>query len=172
VTVRIRSEAPADAPAVRRVHQRAFAPSPAEARLVELLRSAGKAAVSLVATFDGQVAGHILFSSVSIEHAPARLRGLGLAPLGVLPEHQGKGIGSALVREGLRACMSLGCAVVVVLGEPSYYSRFGFARAGDFGLANEYGADDAFMAMELEKGALQQVKGLVTYAAEFAAAGA
>jgi putative acetyltransferase len=92
---------------------------------------------------------------------------VGLAPVGVLPEHQGRGIGTQLIREGLQACREVGYGATVVLGEPGYYSRFGFERASGKGLGNEYGADDHFMVVELSNRALDGVSGTVRYREEF-----
>ena len=166
----IRSEHPDDVAAIRNVNERAFG-SPGEAELVDMLRAANKVAVSLVAQRDDQVVGHILFSPITVANAPGSCRGVGLAPMSVLPEFQNTGIGSRLVREGLVACRQAGYEVVVVLGHINYYPRFGFARAKDFGLDNEYEAVDAFMALELNKGALKEISGLVKFAPEFQEAG-
>jgi putative acetyltransferase len=87
--------------------------------------------------------------------------------MSVLPEFQNRGIGSRLVREGLEACRQRDYEVVVVLGHIDYYPRFGFVRAKDRGLDNEYDAVDAFMVMELRKGVLERIHGLVKYAPEF-----
>jgi putative acetyltransferase len=143
---------------VHAVHASAF-PSDVEARLVDALRRNNHATISLVATVAGEVVAHVLFSPVS----PGR--GLGLAPLAVRPEFQKQGIGSALVRAGLAAAAH---DYVVVLGDPAYYGRFGFRRARDFDLDNQYGAGDEFMALELRPGALAGVRGLVQYSPEFA----
>jgi len=166
-TVTIRRERVDDVASIRHVIEHAF-DTTAEANLVERLRAGDKAVVSLAAERAGQVVGHILFSPVSVTHAPQTFRAVGLAPLSVLPEFQQTGIGSALVRDGLAACQEAGCDAVVVLGHVDYYRRFGFSRASDVGLDNEYGATDAFMVMELRSGALQGVGGLVRYAEEFA----
>ena len=91
--------------------------------------------------------------------------------MSVLPEFQNRGIGSRLVREGLAACQEAGYDIVVVLGHVGYYPRFGFAQAKDFGLDSEYEATDAFMVLELTKGALAAVSGLVRFAPEFNEAG-
>ena len=91
--------------------------------------------------------------------------------MSVLPEFQKTGIGSQLVRHGLAACQRAGCDVVVVLGHVQYYPRFGFSRAKDHGLENEYQAEDAFMVLELKKGVLQTIGGLVQFAPEFREAG-
>jgi putative acetyltransferase len=84
----------------------------------------------------------------------------------VLPGHQRRGIGSELIRQGLAACRDEGYGFVVVLGHPEYYPRFGFWRAGEAGLANEYGADEAFMVLELASGGLPPA-GLVQYGPDF-----
>jgi putative acetyltransferase len=132
---------------------------------VEALRQAGKATISLVADLRGSIVGHVLFSPVSVEQEPAR--GLGLAPVAVHPEWQRTGIGTALVQAGLAAAKARDFGFVVVLGAPAYYRRFGFSTASVFGLQNEYGADDPFMALELKPNALAGVSGLVKYAPEF-----
>ncbi len=161
----IRPEKPADVAAIRAIYALAF-PSDDEGRLVEALRAANKLAISLVAEDGGQVVGHIAFSPVSVAGGSV---GLGLAPLAVTPSHQRQGIGGRLVREGLLAAVRCGVGFVVVLGHPDYYPRFGFARASAVGLDNEYGADEAFMVLELRPRALPADGGLVKYGAEFAA---
>ncbi len=92
---------------------------------------------------------------------------VGLAPVGVVPEYQGRGIGSRLIREGLRVCGEAGYGAAVVLGRPGYYCRFGFERASGRDLDNEYGVDEHFMVVELSKGALNGVGGSVRYREEF-----
>lgn len=167
--IEIRNETPDDLPAVREVNERAFG-GPREAALVDMLRSANKALISLVALDQGRIVGHILFSSVTVAEAPANFRGVGLAPMSVLPEFQNKGIGSRLVREGLEACKREGYHAVVVLGHTRFYPRFGFLRAKDHGLDNEYNATDAFMVLDLREGVLGKIRGLVKYAPEFSEA--
>lgn len=159
----VRAECAGDAAAIARVVEAAF-PGPAEARLVEALRGAGRLAVSLVAEVEGEVVGHIAFSPVCVAGAGD---GLGLAPLAVLPAHQRRGVGAALVRAGLAACAAAG--FVVVLGDPAYYARFGFAPASRWGLSDEYGGGEAFQAIELRSGAIPTGACLVRYADEFAA---
>ncbi|WP_437729706.1 GNAT family N-acetyltransferase [Sorangium sp. So ce1335] len=162
----IRSERAGDEASIRAVHLAAF-PSAMEADLVDRLRAAGRAVVSLVAEIDGAIVGHVLFSPVAIAGPGAPGGGLGLAPLAVSPGFQGRGVGSALAREGIAACRGAGCAFAVVLGEPAYYARFGFTKASLFGLGNEYAADEEFMALELAAGALKGARGVVTYSPEF-----
>lgn len=163
----IRPEQPSDVDAVHAIHASAF-PTDAEARLVDALRAAGRLSVSLVAVDACRVVGHVAFSPVSVEGVAG---GLGLAPLAVIPDCQHQGIGGHLVRDGLAAAARSGAGFVVVLGHPEYYPRFGFRRAGEVGLSNEYGADEAFMVLELQPGSLPTGGGLVTYGAEFAALG-
>ena len=146
------------------MHVAAF-PSPLESRLVDALRAAGKAVVSLVAELDGSVIGHVLFSDVSI--ARGARRGIGLAPVAVLPRVQRRGIGTRLIHAGLTRVAELGYDVAVVLGEPAYYRRFGFETAGRFGLTNDYGAEEPFMALALRPDGLLGASGRVTYQPEF-----
>jgi putative acetyltransferase len=164
--LQIRAEKTPDAAGIRAVHLAAFAPRTNEADLVDLLRGAGQASVLLVAISDGRLAGHVLFSPVTLSPAVPRLlgvRGLGLAPLAVLPELQHQGLGSQLVLRGLEVCRAATFDYVVVLGDPRYYSRFGFRAGRQFQLDNEYDAGEAFMASELRPGALANVSGLVQY---------
>jgi len=162
----VRPEREADAAAMRAIHEQAF-PTLSEARLVELLRARRKIVVSLVAEAEGRVVGHVLFSRVFVSSASITM-GAGLAPLAVLPTHEGRGIGSLLVRRGLAACRRAGQPFAVVLGAPAFYRRFGFRRASEFGLGNEYGVDEEFMVVELRPGGLPEGGGLVKYASEFA----
>lgn len=162
----IRPEGPADADAIRRVLEAAF-PTPAEARLVELLRAAGNLLISLVAEEDGIIVGHVAFSPVRVDGTAAEVTGVGLAPLAVLPDHERQGIGSRLVRDGLEACERAGYGLVVVLGAPALYRRFGFDRADRRGLGNKYGADEEFMALELREGTIPKAGGMVRFGPEF-----
>jgi putative acetyltransferase len=169
VRVNIRPFGSADAEAVRQVHLRAFVGREDEAHLVESLHAADAAPVSLVAVdgSSGGVIGHVLFSPVKIDNGGSNIRVVGLAPVGVLPEYQGQRVGSHLIRAGLEACREAAYDAVVLLGEPGYYTRFGFERASAYGLGNEYGVDDYFMVMELRSGALTGSGGTVRYRPEF-----
>lgn len=164
--VEIREETGSDAPAIRSVEQLAFGEED-EARVVEMLRASGSVVLSLVAVDAGRVVGHVLFSPVTVERSPADSRWVALGPIGVLPDFQGRGIGSHLVREGLDVCRSRGFDGVVLLGAPGYYARFGFVPASDHGLSCVYGGGPAFQAIELRQGELEQVSGLVRFAPEF-----
>jgi len=145
--MKIRLELPTDADAVRAVNQAAFEKN-TEADLVDLLREQASPIISLVAEDAGSIKGHILFSPVTLLGHPS-LKIMGLAPMAVLPDHQRRGIGSALVRAGLDACRQFGFGAVIVLGHAEYYPRFGFQPASRFGPKCEYDVpDDVFMALE------------------------
>ena len=160
----VRRELPADAPEIREVLGRAF-PTDAEARLVEGLRGRVAPWISLVALEPGgRVAGHVLFTPVEIHAEAGVSRAIGLAPLAVRPERQRRGVGAALVRAGLAACREAGEPVVVVLGHPDYYPRFGFRPAWELGLHyGRPGPEPSFMVAELEPGALRGRRGEVRY---------
>jgi putative acetyltransferase len=163
--VSVHPERLGDVAAIHGVHAASF-PTELEARLVGLLRAAGRLPVSLVAEVGGAVVGHIAFSPVTAASGAA---GAGLAPVAVAAPHRRQGIAAELVRVGLEACRTAGFGWTVVMGEPAYYSRFGFHPAAEFGLADEYGGGPAFQAIELVPGALPVGAGLVRYAPEFAA---
>jgi putative acetyltransferase len=162
----VRFEQAGDEPAIRETNELAFG-GPLEARLVDALRGSADY-LSLVATIEDRVVGHILFTPVAIE-PPADRRIAGLAPMAVRPEHQRSGIGGQLIRAGLEACRRAGYSAVVVLGHPDYYPRFGFVPAHTFGLTCEFPSPpEAFMALELERDALSGLRGMVRYLPEFA----
>lgn len=166
MTVAIRPEREHDAVDVREVNERAFG-GDLEARIVDALRGSD-GSISLVATLDGRVVGHILFTPVTIEPPETRIRVAGLAPMAVRPEFQRTGIGSALVRAGLDECRRHGYAAVVVVGHPEYYPRFGFVQAHTRNLRYvDEVPREAFMAIELEPGALPAGGGVVRYRPEF-----
>jgi putative acetyltransferase len=150
---------------ITRIHRASF-PGPDEARLVENLYKNQKAIISILAEQNREVIGHSLFSPVHLSDAPAGLRGLGLAPVAVLPSYQRMGAGTGMIQLGLKMAHLRGFDYVVVLGDPAYYRRFGFATASQRGLQNEYGVDAEFMVIEFRKGALA-AGGLVRYSEEF-----
>jgi putative acetyltransferase len=165
----MRRETPDDIPAIQHIHTAAFGRRH-EANLVDALRRNNALTISLVAVQDDRLVGHIAFSPVTITSEAGTIEALGLAPMAVLPAYQRRGIGSQLVEAGLTACRSAPYGVVVVLGHPHYYPRFGFALAKPLGIVWEHDApDEAFMVQELREGALTQTKGVVKYRPEFQA---
>ncbi len=166
----IRQEMPEDIPAVRAVEEAAFGRA-AEANLVDLCRQHGRVSLSLVALREQCLVGHILFTPVTLDPPHPGWHGLGLGPVAVLPEFQRQGIGSRLIQFGLEICREQGIDFVVLLGDPGYYSRFGFIPAGEFGLGNEYGAGDEFIVRELRPGVLRGAKAVVKYVPEFRESG-
>lgn len=132
----IRRECPDDVDAIRVVTTRAFDGRPyssgSEARLVDALRSDPSwiPALSLVAEVDGAVVGHVACTRATISGRPA----LGLGPLSVDPTWQRRGVGSALVHAVLGGADALDEPVVVLLGDPAYYHRFGFRLAAEYGI--------------------------------------
>lgn len=169
VALIICAETQSDGEAIRDVNVRAFGREN-EARLIDLLRVSIHFIpdLSLVAVDAAHVVGHILFSRIHIQMPKRDVPALALAPMAVLPEYQNRGVGSALVRHGLAESRRLGHRIVVVVGHPSYYPRFGFSSARAKGLEAPY-PDPAFMVQELVPGALDGVRGAVEYPPEFAA---
>lgn len=158
----IREEKPEDIAGIREVVSAAFGRE-AEADIIDALRQRADPFVSLVAEHEGRIVGHILFTPVlSAEHPDLKV--VSLAPMAVAPEFQLRGIGGALVLTGFEHLRLKGVGGVVVVGHSTYYPRFGFVRASSLGLASEYNVpDEVFMACELLPGALDGVKGLVSY---------
>ncbi len=164
----VRPETPGDHEAVRHVNRLAFGQED-EARLVDALRDGGFLRVSLVAERKGRVVGHILFSDLPIITEAGTVPALALAPMAVLPEFQRQGVGSALVRKGLEECRRVGHRIVVVLGHPDYYPRFGFSSKLAEHLRSPFPGGEAFMALELVAGAMDGVTGTVKYPPPFGA---
>ena len=160
----IRRERDDDAAAVRAVYCAAF-PTPFEADLVDQLRADLEPWRGFVAERDGEVVGHLLFTPVTLDPAPAHASPLvGLGPMAVRPDHQREGIGSALADGALAALSGEPVDAVVVLGHPEWYPKFGFRPAKRFGLKPGFEApESAFMALELVPGALLNMSGKVNY---------
>jgi putative acetyltransferase len=162
----IRPEQPEDAAVIREVICAAFAvaehASGTEGAIVDALRTAEALSVSLVATLDGEVVGHVAFSPVTLEGRDLGWYGLG--PVAVRPDLHGQGIGAELIRAGLERLRELGASGCVVLGDPAYYPRFGFRQTPEIryaGVPAEY-----FMALSLDGSA---ATGEVAYHAGFSA---
>ena len=161
----VRDEQPGDRTQVRIVNEAAFGRSD-EADLVDRLRLEGAVLVSLVAEVGSQIVGHILFSRMTVETAQGPVAAVSLAPMAVLPDHQGRQVGSRLVRRGLEALRDRGERIVIVLGHKEYYPRFGFSPEKARDLTSPF-APESFMALELSGGALEGIRGAVRYPSAF-----
>jgi putative acetyltransferase len=168
----IRRELPIDIDQVHELHRSAF-PGPAEAELVDAIRSSPfhVPELSLVAvTADGSILGHILVSQVSLvadDREPIEI--LALAPLAVLPPHQGIGIGTGLTTAAMAAADLRPEPMTVVLGGPDFYARFGFVPAADHEVIGPFdGVGDAFQ-LRPRTGADAIPAGLVVYPPAFGA---
>ena len=163
-TPAIRKETAEDIQSIRAIVHAAFG-AVGEANLVDGLRRSGALTLSVVAVVGSRIVGHVAFSPVTI--AGPHLA-LALAPMAVAPDCQRRGIGSALIRWSLEECRRLQCGVVIVVGEPTYYSRFGFTPASPFGIECPFPVPpEAFMVLELSHGAASECRGMVRYRPEF-----
>ncbi len=169
--ISIRNEQPGDEADIRRINILAFNGS-AEADIVDQLRLACPEGLSLVALDGERLVGHILFTPAVIGTPGQQVNGMGLAPMSVLPEYQGQGIGSQLARTGLEMLRQAGQPFVIVLGHPHYYPRFGFKIASQHGIVSQYDGipDEAFMILIFDQEALKGVSGVAYYRSEFDAA--
>jgi putative acetyltransferase len=134
----IRAEVDGDRDVIRRVVAAAFSPNLEVAGLVDALRRSPAfiPGVSLVATVDGVVVGHVLLTAAEVVNERAvQHRVLVLSPLSVLPQQQRRGIGAALVREALARADAEGEEMVVLQGSPRYYPRFGFRDSRTLGIS-------------------------------------
>jgi len=145
----IRHAQPADHPAIAEINTLAFGKAD-EAGLIARLREAGDVMFELVLEEAGTLQGHILFSRLWADNGHLYAA---LAPMAVLPGLQAKGIGSALVRSGLDSAREFGAAGVLVLGHPGYYPRFGFLAETAANVRSPWSGSQAFMALEIERGA-------------------
>lgn len=161
----VREETLADARAIRAVHDGAFE-SPLEAILVDLLRVRHKLLGSMVVEDEGRVVGHIAFSQM-VCPAVDEARLACLAPLGVDPAYQRRGVGSLLIQRGMAEMRELGFHAVFVLGEPTYYLKFGFKPAEPFGITNRFGGGEAWMVFAWDESVLEAMSGEVEYEPEF-----
>lgn len=148
--VSIRPESEADREAIARVHRAAFGREE-EGAIVDRLHAEGDylAQLSLVAEIVGEIVGHVALSRARLDDRPV----VALGPIGVVPERQRQGIGIALMEEALALARAAGEELVVLLGHPEYYPRFGFVPAARLGLTLPIDVpDEVFMALELRPG--------------------
>ena len=164
MVIEVREERVDDVAAIRDVNKRAFGQDQ-EAKIVDALRSNGAALLSLVATLDGQIVGHIMYSPITVSD---EVTGAALGPMAVLPEHQRGGIGSKLVEAGTAKLKDADCPFIIVLGHANFYPRFGFRPASELGIKCEWDVpDDVFMVLVLDETRMQGVSGLAKYRHEF-----
>jgi len=164
VLIEIREEGPHDVAAVRDLNRRAFGQDQ-ESNIVDALRGSGAALLSLVATVNDRLVGHIMYSSAVIGDS---VTGAALGPMAVLPECQRQGIGSKLVEAGNQKLKDAGCPFIIVVGHADYYPRFGFRPASEHGIKCEWDVpDDVFMLLVLDQAKVQGVSGLARYRHEF-----
>lgn len=161
--LRIRTEDPEDRSAIHALLAAAFG-GRAEADLVDNLRKADDLTLSLVACTDRAI-GHIAFSPLALAD-PRDIKAYALAPVAVLPAFQNRGIGAALIEDGLQRLADAGADLVLVLGEPDYYGDFGFRAEDATNLVTPYDGPYLQALFLTEKGRTAQ--GPVTYAPAFA----
>ena len=166
----IRQETDADFLNVYELNKAAFGQDN-EAKLVDALRKS-KAFIpdlSLVATIDNIIAGHILFTKIMIkDDSGSENESLALAPMAVKPELQRQGIGGQLIKQGLFKAKEIGYRSVIVLGHEHYYPKFGFVPAEKWNIKAPFDVpENVFMGIELVKDGLINVKGIVHYSKEF-----
>ena len=166
----IRKEEPKDYKATEQVVFEAFKEAPMsdgdEYNLVNRLRKSDEfiSELSLVAEIDQKIIGHIILTKIKIDEFDS----LALAPVSVLPEFQGQGIGAQLIKKSHEIAKSLGYKSIILLGHPEYYPRFGYKKASDWNIKAPFDVpDEAFLALELVEAGLTGVSGLVKYSPAF-----
>lgn len=169
--IKIRQETKDDFTEVFELVRRAFGQND-EAKLVDALRNNPTAFVpelSLVATNDNNIVGHILFTKIKITvDNVTEFDSLALAPMAVKPDIQKKGIGGQLIRAGLDIARKLNFKSVMVLGHKHYYPKFGFEPASKWRIQSPFDVPtEVFMGIELIEGGLENVSGTVNYPKEF-----
>lgn len=163
--IEIRAPRGSDRAAIRALLDLAFE-SPLEGRFVDAVYRAGMARCEMVAIQADQIVGHLLFTPLSVVAGEREINALALAPLSVVPARQRQGIGIALMETGLECCRAAGAELIVVLGHPDYYPRFGFSAEVGARLRAPW-SGPAFMALEFETGLLSGETAEVTYPAHF-----
>jgi putative acetyltransferase len=168
--ITFRHETPADREAIFNVEAAAFGRHD-EAHLVDTLRDAGNLLLSMVADVDGELVGHVAFSPIALDPANPPVSAVALGPIAVAPTHQGRGVGATLIRHALEELRAAGAEVVILLGEPAYYARFGFVPASTMGVLRPEDPPDHvsryLQLVELAPGALAGVRRRASYAPEF-----
>jgi putative acetyltransferase len=161
--MKIRAEKDSDINQITEIHNQAFS-GPDEGKIVKNLRKNKALTISLVCEVDGKLAGHIAYSP--IRNKNEEVIGIGLAPVAVLPSLQNQGIGSKLIEHGNKEAFDMGFKKIFVLGDPEYYSRFGFVSAKEYNYYCEYDPEGNHFMIQ---GELSKASGetIVYYCAEF-----
>ena len=164
----IKLEQPSNINDIHDVNEKAFGQSQ-EANIIDNIRKNCDDVLSLVAIEKDKIVGHILFSPVIIEGEHGVVKGMGLAPIAVLPEFQRQGVGSQLVNMGIGQLRERKCPFIIVLGHPEYYPRFGFESAARFGIKSQWEGipDNVFMILWLDTSMMHQIRGIAKYRSEF-----
>ena len=163
----IREELPGDVLGIRKVEEAGFGQK-AEADLVDLLRQRKSVTLSLVAEDNGEIVGHVLFSPGEVSNGVESWPCVGMGPVVVMPGNQGTGIGKKLIEAGVEKCFLSGVKAIFVLGDPEYYTRFGFICAKWFDIRCEFDAPvEAFMVKAAGPEAMDGWNGVMHYRPEF-----
>lgn len=167
----IRTETEKDFKEVYKLNYEAFGNREDEAKLVERIRRSEEfiPELSIVAEIENEIVGHLLLSKAVIENDEQLSTVIVLAPVAVKSDRQKQGIGSRMIEEGISRCRVLGFNIILLIGHPSYYPRFGFQPARKYGLELKQFKvpDEVFMVFEVKAEALQKIKGELKYPKAF-----
>ncbi len=167
--MKIRGSTESDRMAIHGIHTNAFGPEQGH-EIAELANAllddeTAKPLLSLVAETKGRVVGHVLFTMARLQPKGQEVSVRILAPVGVLSDFQGQGLGGVLITQGLKQLAESGVDLVFVLGYPDYYPKFGFKPAGGLGFQAPYSTPsedtDAWMVQDLKSGIIGSVEGRV-----------
>ena len=161
--ITIRDQVAADLEGIQAINRLAFAAHGTGNAAFSRIRAAARQTISLVAECDGEIAGHILFSPVTIDGTA--VRGMGLGELAVLPARQRQGIGTALGQAGIGRLRKTSCPFAIVVGHAGYYPRFGFVPGSRHGLQCQWpGIDDpSFMVLILDAPRMMGISGVARF---------
>lgn len=167
----IRIETTDDFIEVYKLNYLAFGNREDESKLIDRIRNSEEFVpeLSIVAEYDNEIVGHLLLSKAIVEDEEKTYEVIVLAPIAVNPNCQKQGIGSELIKEGLKRCKARGYNIVLLIGHPGYYPKFGFQPARRYGLElKQFDVpDEVFMVCELKAGELQNIKGELKYPISF-----
>jgi predicted N-acetyltransferase YhbS len=167
----IRTETVEDYEEVYKLNYLAFGKREDESKLVERIRKSEEFVpeLSIVAEIDNEIVGHLLLSKAAVETQERIFTVIVLAPIAVKPDRQKQGIGSKLIEEGIRRCKNLGYYIILLIGRPKYYPRFGFKPARKYGLELKQFKvpDQVFMVYEVVDGELEKIRGELKYPKAF-----